>query len=436
MIRQHQFDKVEMVQVTHPDRSYAALDEMVGHAEAILQKLELPYRVVELATGDLGFAAAKTFDLEVWVPAQDTYREISSCSNCEAFQARRMQTRFKTAQGKNELVHTLNGSGLAVGRTLVAVLENYQNADGSVAVPGALRPYLGGARGAARHEHGREVRGRATRRRAAGGARRGAPDRDDHRATDPSFSVADAYRVADEIRRLRIARGEVPLGYKIGFTNRGIWARYGVFGPIWGPVWSTTVERVDNAEASVSLAQFCEPRLEPEIMFGFARTPEAGQGLRALLDCIEWIAHGYEIVDTHFAGWRFAAADTVADFALARETLRRPARADRALRRRTCRKRPRGHSRDALVRRARHRGRARRHRPRRAAARALALGRRDGRAPRALADRRRRHRDDRNDHRRGAAPSGRALADAPQRRALCRHDAAHDGVSEAARPRA
>ena len=133
---------------------------------------------------------------------------------------------------------------------------------------------------------------------------------------DPAFGVDDAYRVADEIRRLRTARGERPLGYKIGFTNRGIWARYGVFGPIWGPVWSTTVERVDTAETSVSLAQFCEPRLEPEIMFGFARTPHAGQGLGALLDCIEWVAHGYEIVDTHFAGWRFAAADTVADFAL------------------------------------------------------------------------------------------------------------------------
>jgi len=144
MIRQHQFDKVEMVQIVHPERSYAALDEMVGHAEAVLRKLELPYRVVELATGDLGFGSAKTFDLEVWVPAQDTYREISSCSNCEAFQARRMQTRFKTAQGKNEFVHTLNGSGLAVGRTLVAVLENCQNADGSVTIPAALRPYLGG----------------------------------------------------------------------------------------------------------------------------------------------------------------------------------------------------------------------------------------------------------------------------------------------------
>ncbi|GAB4057930.1 serine--tRNA ligase [Uliginosibacterium sediminicola] len=144
MIRQHQFDKVEMVQIVHPDHSYAALDEMVGHAEAILQKLELPYRVVSLCTGDMGFGASKTFDLEVWLPAQNAYREISSVSNCEAFQARRMQTRFKNAQGKNEFVHTLNGSGLAVGRTLVAVLENYQQADGSVLIPTVLRPYLGG----------------------------------------------------------------------------------------------------------------------------------------------------------------------------------------------------------------------------------------------------------------------------------------------------
>ncbi len=144
MIRQHQFDKVEMVQIVHPERSYEALEQMTGHAEAVLQKLGLPYRVTLLATGDLGFGAAKTYDLEVWLPAQDTYREISSVSNCEAFQARRLQARFKTAQGKNELVHTLNGSGLAVGRTLVAVLENYQNADGSVNVPQALRPYLGG----------------------------------------------------------------------------------------------------------------------------------------------------------------------------------------------------------------------------------------------------------------------------------------------------
>jgi len=144
MIRQHQFDKVEMVQITHPEKSYEALEQMVGHAEAILQKLELPYRVVLLSTGDMGFGASKTYDLEVWLPAQNTYREISSCSNCEAFQARRMQTRFRNAQGKNELVHTLNGSGLAVGRTLVAVLENHQQADGSIAVPAALRPYLGG----------------------------------------------------------------------------------------------------------------------------------------------------------------------------------------------------------------------------------------------------------------------------------------------------
>ena len=144
MIRQHQFDKVEMVQIVHPERSYEALEEMTHHAEAVLQKLGLPYRVVLLCTGDMGFGATKTHDLEVWLPAQNTYREISSVSNTEAFQARRMQTRFKNAQGKNELVHTLNGSGLAVGRTLVAVLENYQNADASVTVPEALRPYLGG----------------------------------------------------------------------------------------------------------------------------------------------------------------------------------------------------------------------------------------------------------------------------------------------------
>ncbi|MDO9603015.1 MAG: serine--tRNA ligase [Hydrogenophaga sp.] len=144
MIRQHQFDKVEMVQIVHPDKSYEALEAMTGHAEAVLQKLGLPYRVMSLCTGDMGFGASKTYDLEVWVPAQGTYREISSVSNCEAFQARRLQARFKNAQGKNELVHTLNGSGLAVGRTLVAVLENHQNADGSVTVPEALRPYMGG----------------------------------------------------------------------------------------------------------------------------------------------------------------------------------------------------------------------------------------------------------------------------------------------------
>ena len=144
MIRQHQFDKVEMVQIVHPDKSYEALEEMTRHAEAILQKLGLPYRVMSLCTGDMGFGATKTYDLEVWVPAQGTYREISSVSNCEAFQARRLQARFKNASGKNELVHTLNGSGLAVGRALVAVLENGQNADGSVTVPEVLRPYLGG----------------------------------------------------------------------------------------------------------------------------------------------------------------------------------------------------------------------------------------------------------------------------------------------------
>ncbi|MFM8757456.1 MAG: serine--tRNA ligase [Limnohabitans sp.] len=144
MIRQHQFDKVEMVQITHPERSDAALEEMTGHAEAILQKLGLPYRVMSLCTGDMGFGASKTYDLEVWVPAQGAYREISSVSNMDAFQARRMQARFKNAQGKNELVHTLNGSGLAVGRALVAVLEKFQNADGSVTVPEVLRPYLAG----------------------------------------------------------------------------------------------------------------------------------------------------------------------------------------------------------------------------------------------------------------------------------------------------
>ena len=147
MIRQHQFDKVEMVQVVKPEASYEALEQMVGHAEAILQGLGLPYRVMLLCTGDMGFGAAKTYDLEVWLPAQHTYREISSVSNCEAFQARRMQARFKRVEGgksKNEFVHTLNGSGLAVGRTLVAVLENYQQADGSVVVPEALRSYMGG----------------------------------------------------------------------------------------------------------------------------------------------------------------------------------------------------------------------------------------------------------------------------------------------------
>lgn len=144
MIRQHQFDKVEMVRIVRPEDSYDHLEEMTRNAEGILQKLGLPYRVITLCTGDMGFGAAKTYDLEVWLPAQNTYREISSCSNCEAFQARRMGTRFKDENGRTQYVHTLNGSGLAVGRTLVAVLENYQNADGSVTVPEVLRPYMGG----------------------------------------------------------------------------------------------------------------------------------------------------------------------------------------------------------------------------------------------------------------------------------------------------
>jgi seryl-tRNA synthetase len=144
MIRQHQFDKVEIVQIVHPEKSYQVLEELTAHAETILKKLELPYRVMALCTSDMGFSAAKTYDLEVWLPAQNTYREISSCSNFESFQARRMQARFRGEKGKPELVHTLNGSGLAVGRTLVAILENYQNADGSVTVPQALRNYMNG----------------------------------------------------------------------------------------------------------------------------------------------------------------------------------------------------------------------------------------------------------------------------------------------------
>jgi seryl-tRNA synthetase len=144
MIRQHQFEKVELVQIVHPQKSYEALEELTAHAETILKMLGLPYRVVTLCTGDMGFAAAKTYDIEVWLPGQDAYREISSCSNFEAFQARRMRARFRNEKGRPELVHTLNGSGLAVGRTLVAILENFQNADGSVAVPEALRPYMGG----------------------------------------------------------------------------------------------------------------------------------------------------------------------------------------------------------------------------------------------------------------------------------------------------
>jgi seryl-tRNA synthetase len=144
MIRQHQFDKVELVQLVEPDLSYATLETLTGHAEAILQALELPYRKMLLCGGDMGFSAAKTYDLEVWLPAQNTYREISSCSNFEAFQTRRMQARFRNDKNKPELLHSVNGSGLAVGRTLVAILENHQQADGSVALPAALWPYMGG----------------------------------------------------------------------------------------------------------------------------------------------------------------------------------------------------------------------------------------------------------------------------------------------------
>jgi seryl-tRNA synthetase len=144
LIRQHQFDKVELVQIVHPEHSYEALEALVGHAESILQRLALPYRVMSLCTGDIGNGAAKTYDLEVWVPAQGAYREISSCSNFEAYQARRLQARFRNDKGRPELVHTLNGSGVAVGRALVAILENYQEADGSLRVPAVLQPYLGG----------------------------------------------------------------------------------------------------------------------------------------------------------------------------------------------------------------------------------------------------------------------------------------------------
>jgi seryl-tRNA synthetase len=146
MIRQHQFEKVELVQIVHPQRSYEALEELTGHAEAVLKTLELPYRAIALCAGDVGFSSAKTYDLEVWLPSQQRYREISSCSNCEAFQARRLQARWRNgATGKPELVHTLNGSGVAVGRALVAILENNQQEDGSVRLPSVLRPYMGGA---------------------------------------------------------------------------------------------------------------------------------------------------------------------------------------------------------------------------------------------------------------------------------------------------
>jgi len=146
MIRQHQFEKVELVQIVRPEQSYAVLEELTGHAEAVLQALQLPYRVIALCAGDVGFSSAKTYDLEVWLPSQKKYREISSCSNCESFQARRLQARWRNPEtGKPELVHTLNGSGVAVGRALVAILENYQREDGSVTVPKAMVPYMGGA---------------------------------------------------------------------------------------------------------------------------------------------------------------------------------------------------------------------------------------------------------------------------------------------------
>jgi seryl-tRNA synthetase len=144
LIRLHQFNKVEMVKLSHPDTSYDELEKMTANAEAILEKLNLPYRTITLCTGDMGFSAAKTYDIEVWIPAQDTYREISSCSNCEDFQARRAKIRFRNEEGKTDYVHTLNGSGLAVGRTVAAILENYQNEDGSVTIPEALVPYMGG----------------------------------------------------------------------------------------------------------------------------------------------------------------------------------------------------------------------------------------------------------------------------------------------------
>ena len=298
---------------------------MVGHAEAILQKLGLPYRVVLLCTGDMGFGATKTYDLEVWLPAQNTYREISSCSNCEAFQARRMQARFKNAQGKNELVHTLNGSGLAVGRTLVAVLENDQNADGSITVPEALRPYLGGAERAAAMSDGPRAPGRAScsRRSTAPGSCRCSA------SATRAFDLAEAFAVADALRRLRIARGERPLGYKIGFTNRGIWDRYGVHAPIWGPVWDTTIEQVEGGAATVSLAPLLAAaarardhvRLRPRA----ARRHERGRARRLHR------LGGARLRDRAHAFGRLALQGRRHGRRLraARAAVRRPARADR-----------------------------------------------------------------------------------------------------------
>ena len=291
---------------------------MVGHAEAILQKLELPYRVVLLCTGDMGFGAAKTYDLEVWLPAQNTYREISSVSNCEAFQARRMQTRFKSAQGKNELVHTLNGSGLAVGRTLVAVLENYQNADGSVTRAGGAAPLPRRPRRAAPVSGAAAGDAVAARARAAARGARRAPRRcRTITGADPSFDLAQAFAVADEIRRLRLAprrsaarlqdrlhqprhlgplrRLRADLGAGLGHDRRARRRRRG--------------ERLAGAPSS---SRGSSPR---SCSASRARRA-AGMSLAELAGCIEWVAHGFEIVHTHFAGWRFAAADTVADFAL------------------------------------------------------------------------------------------------------------------------
>ena len=261
-----------------------------------------------------------------------------------------MQARFKNAQGKNELVHTLNGSGLAVGRTLVAVLENYQNADGSVAVPAALRPYMGGLdRAAAMSDAAaRSARARASCSRRYDAARLPAAARP---APIRRSTLAEAYAVADEIRRRRLERGERPLGYKIGFTNRSIWARYGVHAPIWGPVWDTHAStQLDGARGTASRWRgSSQPRLEPEIMFGFARAPAPGMNAAELAGCIEWVAHGFEIVHTHFDDWRFAARRHGRRLRAARSPDRRPARADRALRR--PRPRARGAARRAAARR-------------------------------------------------------------------------------------
>ena len=240
---------------------------MVGHAEAILQKLELPYRVVALCTGDMGFGSTKTYDLEVWLPAQNTYREISSCSNCEAFQARRMQARFKNAQGKNELVHTLNGSGLAVGRTLVAVLENHQKADGSIRVPAALRPYLGGLDAACRPEAWTGAALADELLAAYDGARLSSLPSEQ----PAGLSMADAFAVADRLRAARIARGERAAGLQDRLHQPQHLAALRRATSRSGRRCGTrTLQLLDGDAASVSLAGLVQPRLEPEIVFGFA----------------------------------------------------------------------------------------------------------------------------------------------------------------------